>query len=969
MRSWRENPGKFADKYNLAREAAIKELPARGTCGQELEWNLLDAEMRPLQTVGAGPAVRSFVDVLRSDFIPDWLADRNQLEVFHWMTEWATRPYYSPQGAVYEARLLEASLLNALAKAGSRFSQRLYTMHGNLLHDVHVDHGSIPLGWNLAKRRYLERCVDLYGEALATAGNHANLSLPEQLLAWDFLHLPQSERGEWHLDDYKNAVYVSGARVLRGFAPLFIATAANTPMRPEVRKGQQVIVLTGIDSLRNLTFPNPERIDPPGLYRSHADYLRISYDLVRQGIRFGNNNWTPTRARSFAEPVERLIATTGEELQTIFQNGLYGSEDTADLDRLAHEIEIQNLLTRIDIPMARVEIRTDDGGAPMHVDIANLAFKELLLIASYADSAMGAGFAYDAADLARARRNEAAAARRGLEASIEHPFSGKSIAMRDFLRQTLQDIRPLAEALERWTLLDPLKAMAGGEPNPAGMLRQRLRSEIGDDAVVPVDLLRRLAEERESLVADEVGRLAADVRALSGDIPKLQGLLWRARDEARRDPAVPIRFRASLDAIFSVQYNDKTTEIVELAKSLIRIPSVSNAPRERQRLLDIHRAGTFIYDYLKHAGLDVRMYEGDGYPAVLAGFPGGLEKPVMLSGHFDVVEPEPDDSQFEPRLEGDYLIGRGAADMKTVVATFLVWMKDTCQSAAGFPPINLLLVGNEEIGEAEPAGTPYVLQTLAAASGYAPELLIAGERTGEMGNELFGEVCVENRGLLRFEIIAHGRKGHTGIRGAPAEMSARMFAAREELSNRLSQKLTLGGGWSSQIRFPFVQVGEPGIYNVAADRAVLGLEIRPIPQDDAQSILSVVEGYCAESGLELVTVASEGGIVCGSTNPWRAGLIEAVRGVSGTEPGIGRKLPATSARFAPAGQGIVWGQSGIGPHAADERHFIPSIIGYYNALVAFGDRTRALSGSLASASLSDRQVAPSPGAMSQASKG
>ncbi len=961
MRSWRDDPGKFADKYSLAREAAIKELPDRGTCGQELEWNLLDAEMRPLQTVGAGPAVRSFIDVLRTDFLPEWLAERNQLEVFHWMTEWATRPYYSPQGAVYEARLLEASLLNALAKAGRRFSQRLYAMHGNLLHEVHVDHNTIPHGWNLAKRRYLQRCVDLYGGALATAGNHANLSLPEQLLAWDFLHMPATERGESHLDDYKNAAYVSGARVLRAFASLLIATAANTPLRPELRKGKQIVVLTDVDSLRNLTFPNPERIDPPGLYRSHADYLRLSYELVRQGIRFGNNNWTPTRARSFAEPVERLIATTGEELQTIFQNGLYGSEDTADLDRLAHEIEIQNLLTRIDIPMARVEIRTDDGGAPMEIDIANLAFKELLLIASYADPAMGESFTYDAADLARARRNESAAARRGLEASIEHPLAAARVPLRQFLRQTLEDIRPLAEALGRWSLLEPLRAMADGAPNPAGALRQRLRREIGDDPIVPVELLRQLAEEREALVSEEVGRLAADLKLLTGDIPKLQGLLWRARDEARRDPQVPIRFRASLDGIFSVEHTDKTAEIVELAQALIRIPSVSNAPRQRQRLIDIHRAGTFIYDYLKQSGLEVQMFEGEGYPAVLAGFPGGLERPVMLSGHFDVVEPDPDDSQFEPRLEGDYLLGRGAADMKTVVATFLVWMKDTCRNGGVFPPVNVLLVGNEEIGEAEPAGTPYVLEALRAASGYAPELLIAGERTGEGGSELFCELCVENRGLLRFEIVAHGRKGHTGVRGAPAEMSARMFAAREELSRRLGHMLTLGGGWSSQVRFPFVQVGEPGIYNVTADRAVLGLEIRPIPQDDAQAILKQVEDFCTDTDLEVLTVASEGGIVCDASNPWLVKLVEAIRQAAGQEPAIGRKLPATSARFAPAGQGVVWGQSGIGPHAADERHFVPSIIGYYSALVQFAHECAgAVADRESSASLRQQDV-PSTG--------
>ncbi len=65
-------------------------------------------------------------------------------------------------------------------------------------------------------------------------------------------------------------------------------------------------------------------------------------------------------------------------------------------------------------------------------------------------------------------------------------------------------------------------------------------------------------------------------------------------------------------------------------------------------------------------------------------------------------------------------------------------------------------------------------------------------------------------------------------------------------------------------------------------------------------------------------------------------LLEAVKQASGSKAKIGRKLPGTSARFAPGGQAVVWGQSGIGPHAKDERHFIPSIEPYYRALVELG---------------------------------
>ena len=68
--------------------------------------------------------------------------------------------------------------------------------------------------------------------------------------------------------------------------------------------------------------------------------------------------------------------------------------------------------------------------------------------------------------------------------------------------------------------------------------------------------------------------------------------------------------------------------------------------------------------------------------------------------------------------------------------------------------------------------------------------------------------------------------------------------------------------------------------------------------------------------------------------------IEAVQQVSGHDPKIGRKLPGTSARFAPGGQAVVWGQSGIGPHAKNEQHFIPSIEPYYLSLNEFAKRVK-----------------------------
>jgi len=943
------NPQQFADKYLLALEQAVKEKPQGGLNGFEQEWNLLDEDLRPLLTVGAGPSQQSFVDYLRAECVPPWQARFSQLEVFHWMVEWATRPYYHPRGAIFEARLMEAALINSLHCAGVNFGERLHYWHGNLLFLTDIGHHSIPGNWAIAKRRYLEKCVDLYGDTLATAGIHTNMSLPDPLFAWDFVHLSPNERGNKHLDEFKSEFYITATRLLRAFAALFIATGASTPLQAQVRGGRAVVVLTENDSIRNLTFPNPPSIDLPDLYRSYNDYLQISYDLVRRGVRFGNNNWTPIRARSFADPVERIISTTSDQLASLYARGLFAVGEATPPEEMALQIEKQNLMARINLPMGRVEIRTDESGHNLDLDIANLTLKYLLLLRIYSDPRFARSFRYDREDISRARANESLAAKQGLRAEIENPLTGKPTSIRAFLKWTLNEVKSLAESLNLWNDLAPLVEMSEGGRNTSEKLRARLQMELGENDEVPLSVLKELFYEREAQVKADVERIASEYGSLGEEAAKIGEFLQRGRDAARQSPQTPIQFRPRTQARIEISYPDKTSEILDLAQQLIRIPSVTACPDER--LDEVHRAGSLIDDYLKGAGLNIRYFDGK-YPAVHAAFPQSStlnSQPILLTGHFDVVEPDPDDSQFAPRIEGDYLWGRGAADMKTVVATYMVWMKDMMKSSAPCPNIALMLVGNEENGESEAWGTPFVLKELSRGdpSGmsndaessvtgrpYEPALFIAGERTGEKGNELFGEICVENRGVMRFDVVARGAKGHSGIAGT-GDLSEKLISARSALNEIFARHLTLksSDGWQSQAKFPFINVGTPGVYNVTAAEGILGVEIRPIPQDDTFKFKEEVQAYCDANGFELRMNVMENGVACDANNPALKALIEAVKQASGgEEPRVGKKLPGTSARFAPGGQAVVWGQSGIGPHAKDERHYIPSIEPYYNSL-------------------------------------
>ena len=940
--------GQFSEKVLLALENSQQADPKSGTSGLEIEFNILDSELSPVAHVGYGPESRSFADYLHEECLPDWVRDRFQLEVFHWMTEVTTQPCFSAFATAAQARLLEGVFLDILTDVGRVFGTSFLAYHGNIPNPAVVDENSIPKGWNLARQRYLTRCVELFGDRLATAGIHTNHSFPEALLSWDFFHLPLSEREGKTLEDYRNQSVIRATRLLRPMCPVFIAVSAASPFACEIHDGLQHVVLTDEDSQRLLAFPNPVDLDVPGLYASHGDYLDISYKLVRSGLRFGANNWTPVRARSDVDPVRRNIMATSEQLRELYRRGIYPIGEHGSHEEAERALIVENLCARVDLPMNRVEVRTDEGGDDLRLSTAKVLFKDLLMLRIYGDPEFGADYRYDARDIARARANEEAAARGGLDARIEYPSTGQSISVRRYLGQLLDEIAPLATGLDVADQLEPLREMAAGGPNPATAIRRWISEELGDSpergrsgaAIVPSALLVKWFEKRRDLISQEVEDLAGDPAAHRGEWPKLSPLVSGLRKMAAERPSMPVRISQPGKTLRFDTARGRLHDVLQLSADLIRIPSVTNCPDER--IDQVFSCAGFVSNFLVGGGLDVRLFDRGRYPAVLAAFKGAGPARATLCGHFDVVRPEPDDSQFDPRVDGDYLWGRGSADMKTVVASTMVWMRQVAEAGPPYPPFNLLLVGNEENGEGDPFGTPHVLATLFEESGWRPEFMLVGERTGENGDELFGSVCTESRGIFRMKITATGECGHTGTSGSPADLLDQLVQIQSDLKKAFARHLTLSGvdGWESTARFPFLNVGEPEVYNITAGRGDLGIEIRPIPGDDLEGLVADTNALCSDLGLEANLKLMEPGVKCPADNPLLSQLLAAVEDVSGKPAPVGKKKPGSSARFAPGGNQVVWGQSGIGPHSREERHYIPSIEPYLRVLDAFAKRTK-----------------------------
>jgi succinyl-diaminopimelate desuccinylase len=136
-------------------------------------------------------------------------------------------------------------------------------------------------------------------------------------------------------------------------------------------------------------------------------------------------------------------------------------------------------------------------------------------------------------------------------------------------------------------------------------------------------------------------------------------------------------------------------------------------------------------------------------------------KNLCFAGHVDVVPPGKEFlwkyPPFEPVIEDGILYGRGAVDMKTAIASFIVAVKEFLEENKEFNKgnISFLLTGDEEDNAIN--GTQKMLLELKKL-GIKLDGVIVGEPTSE---EKVGDtVKLGRRGSISFNLIIEGVQGH-----------------------------------------------------------------------------------------------------------------------------------------------------------------------------------------------------------------
>lgn len=197
-----------------------------------------------------------------------------------------------------------------------------------------------------------------------------------------------------------------------------------------------------------------------------------------------------------------------------------------------------------------------------------------------------------------------------------------------------------------------------------------------------------------------------------------------------------------------------TSATVALARELVRLPS-PNPPGD-ERAVAAHLAEAMVAAGVGRPRVIAADRARPNLLATLDFGPGGHH--LVLSGHLDTKplgEARWSADPFAADVDGDRLLGLGAADMKGALAA----MVDAAATLAGDPPpagrLSLLFTADEENGSA--AGARHI----AGAAGLRADGIVIGEPGGVARD--FDRMHLVSRGIARLRVRARAPQGHSSL--------------------------------------------------------------------------------------------------------------------------------------------------------------------------------------------------------------
>ena len=343
---------------------------------------------------------------------------------------------------------------------------------------------------------------------------------------------------------------------------------------------------------------------------------------------------------------------------------------------------------------------------------------------------------------------------------------------------------------------------------------------------------------------------------------------------------------------------------------------------DTSRAEELVAAAGFVKGWLESRDIEVLHHDHNGLPVLVAEVgPARNDLPcVVFHGHLDVVPGRQE--QYEPRIEGDKLFGRGAYDMKGALAAMMCALKDVERQER--VRVRLVCVPDEESEELDERATEGVVKR-----GLGGNFAITGEPTNL-------HIGVEAKGVLAMSIEVHGRAAHSSTPwlGDNAVLKAiDVFRAIETLPFSRES--------SEMFDRPSINLGRikgGDALNKVPDECTMAVDIRYLPGQDPAEILTQVESI---PEIDVTRTFIWPPVSVARTDPYVRALREAVaRSIRGEAMSVGRDGASDAASFLGAGiPAVEFGPGGAGHHGPEEWVSVSSMARYRRAL---GDFIRAL---------------------------
>jgi succinyl-diaminopimelate desuccinylase len=331
-------------------------------------------------------------------------------------------------------------------------------------------------------------------------------------------------------------------------------------------------------------------------------------------------------------------------------------------------------------------------------------------------------------------------------------------------------------------------------------------------------------------------------------------------------------------------------------------------------------AAGFVKGWLEARDVEVIGTQHNGRPLLTATVGPDSGPTVVLHGHLDVVPGRPE--QFEPRVDGDRLYGRGAYDMKGGLASMMCAFRDlTAQDGVR---VRFACVADEESEEIDDRASDRLVRT-----GYLGDFAITGEPTDL-------HIGIQAKGVLalRVEVTGTAAHGSTPWVGDNAVLKA-IDTFRQIESMPFTRES------SDLFDRPSINLGRivgGDAMNKVPDLCVIDVDIRYLPGQDHEAIRASVEDM---PDVRVVKVFHRQPAIVARDDPYVQALGEAISRVA--EPtserlGVGRDGASDAISFIEAGMPAVeCGPHGDGHHGPEEWVSIRSLGQYRAALVEFVD--------------------------------